>query len=83
MTSMQLALRYRVVPIISAVVMASAGLSLLCELPTWQETYQFVGGMYQPVARWPQRQSRWRYGAAGSRSNLPWRSPSGWRRRIC
>ena len=51
MTSMQLAPRYRVVPIISAVVMASAGLSLLREFTTWQETYEFVGGMAWHFAR--------------------------------
>ncbi|WP_435198765.1 bacteriorhodopsin [Qipengyuania sp. 902] len=62
MTSMQLAPRYRVVPIISAVVMASAGLSLLREFTTWQETYEFVGGMYQPVAEGETFTNAYRYG---------------------
>ena len=42
MTSMQLAPRYRVVAILSAVVMASAGLSLLREWSMWSETYEFM-----------------------------------------
>ena len=62
MTSMQLAPRYRVVPIISAVVMASAGLSLLREFTTWQETYELVGGMYQPVAEGETFTNAYRYG---------------------
>ncbi|ANU08746.1 bacteriorhodopsin [Paraurantiacibacter namhicola] len=49
MTSMQLAPRYRIVPIMSAIVMASAGLSLLREFTTWQDAYTLVGASYVPM----------------------------------
>ncbi|MXO84537.1 bacteriorhodopsin [Altererythrobacter aurantiacus] len=62
MTSMQLAPRYRIVPILSAVVMASAGLSLLREFSLWQESYAFTGAVYQPLANGETFTNAFRYG---------------------
>ena len=62
MTSMQLAPRYRIVPILSAVVMASAGLSLFREFTAWQEVYQFVGGQYVPLTEGETFTNAYRYG---------------------
>ena len=61
-TATQLAPRYRIVPILSAVVMASAGLSLFREFTTWQETYQFVDGLYRPVTEGETFTNAYRYG---------------------
>ncbi|MEE4201481.1 bacteriorhodopsin [Erythrobacter sp.] len=62
MMSFQPAPRYRIVPILSAVVMASAGLSLLREYTLWQESYQFVGSMYLPLAEGETFTNAFRYG---------------------
>ena len=62
MMSLQLAPRYRIVPVLSAVVMASAGLSLLREFSLWQESYQLVGNMYQPLAESSSFTNAFRYG---------------------
>ncbi len=62
MTSLQLAPRYRVVPILSAVVMASAGLSLMREFTLWQSSYEFVGGLYRPLAEGETFTNAFRYG---------------------
>ena len=62
MMSLQLAPRYRIVPVLSAVVMASAGLSLLREFSLWQESYQLVGNMYQPLAENSSFTNAFRYG---------------------
>ena len=62
MTSMQLAPRYRIVPILSAVVMASAGLSLFREFSAWQDVYQFVGGQYVPLTEGETFTNAYRYG---------------------
>ena len=61
-SSMQLAPRYRIVPILSAMVMASAGLSLLREFSTWQAAYELVGGTYQPVTDGEGFTNAYRYG---------------------
>ena len=60
--STQLAPRYRIVPVLSAVVMASAGLSMLREFTTWQETYSLVGGQYVPTADGDSFTNAYRYG---------------------
>ena len=62
MMSLQLAPRYRIVPVLSAVVMASAGLSLLREFSIWQSSYQLVGNMYQPLAEGESFTNAFRYG---------------------
>ncbi|GMN13752.1 bacteriorhodopsin [Altererythrobacter sp. MTPC7] len=62
MTSMQLAPRYRIVPVLSAIVMASAGLSLLREFSTWQAAYEFAGGVYTPLADGETFTNAYRYG---------------------
>ena len=62
MTSLQLAPRYRVVPILSAVVMASAGLSLLREFSLWQDVYTFTGGLYVPATEGDSFTNAFRYG---------------------
>ncbi|MHA6317908.1 bacteriorhodopsin [Altererythrobacter sp. CAU 1778] len=62
MMSRQLAPRYRIVPILSAVVMASAGLSLLREFSTWQDAYTLVGNAYQPVTDGDSFTNAFRYG---------------------
>jgi len=62
MTSFSLAPRYRIVPIMSAIVMASAGLSLLREFSLWQESYAFAGGLYQPLAEGSTFTNAFRYG---------------------
>ena len=58
----QLAPRYRIVPIMSAVVMASAGLSLMREFSLWQESYELVGTMYRPLAENSSFTNAFRYG---------------------
>ena len=60
--SRQLAPRYRIVPILSAVVMASAGLSLLREFSTWQDTYTLVDGLYVPASEGTGFTNAFRYG---------------------
>ena len=60
--SMQLAPRYRIVPIISAVVMASAGLSLLREFSLWEASYAFDGTLYRPLAEGETFTNAFRYG---------------------
>ena len=62
MMSMQLAPRYRVVPILSAVVMASAGLSLLREFSLWQTSYELAGAVYTPLAENSSFTNAFRYG---------------------
>ena len=62
MMSFTLAPRYRIVPILSAIVMASAGLSLLREFSLWQEAYAFAGGNYQPLAEGSTFTNAFRYG---------------------
>lgn len=62
MTSLQLAPRYRVVPILSAVVMASAGLSLMREFSLWQSSYAFDGSLYAPLAEGETFTNAFRYG---------------------
>ena len=64
MTSMQLAPRYRVVAILSAVVMASAGLSLLREWTMWSDTFQFISssGLWQPAQDGQTFSNAYRYG---------------------
>lgn len=62
MTSMQLAPRYRIVPIMSAIVMASAGLSLLREFSTWSDAYTLVGGAYVPMQGEDTFTNAFRYG---------------------
>ncbi|WBY17465.1 bacteriorhodopsin [Erythrobacteraceae bacterium WH01K] len=62
MTSMQLAPRYRIVPVLSAIVMASAGLSLLREFSTWQAAYEFAGSVYTPLADGETFTNAYRYG---------------------
>lgn len=62
MMSRQLAPRYRIVPILSAVVMASAGLSMLREFSTWQDTYTLVNGIYQPLLDGSSFTNAYRYG---------------------
>ena len=62
MMSMQLAPRYRIVPILSAIVMASAGLSLLREFSLWEASYQFADGLYQPLAEGETFTNAFRYG---------------------
>lgn len=61
-SSMQLAPRYRIVPIISAIVMASAGMSLLREFSLWQDTFAFVGGAYIPLTEGETFTNAFRYG---------------------
>ena len=62
MTSMQLAPRYRIVPIMSALVMASAGLSLMREFSLWEASYAFDGSLYQPLAEGNTFTNAFRYG---------------------
>ena len=62
MSSFQLAPRYRIVPIMSAIVMASAGLSLMREFNLWEASYAFTGGMYQPMAEGETFSNAFRYG---------------------
>jgi len=59
---LQLAPRYRIVPILSAVVMASAGLSLLREFNLWQTSYELVGSVYRPLAENQSFTNAFRYG---------------------
>lgn len=58
----QLPPRYRIVPILSAVVMISSGLSLLREANLWQDTYSFVNGLYLPVSEGTTFSNVYRYG---------------------
>ena len=60
--SFQLAPRYRIVPILSAVVMASAGLSLLREFSLWETSYELVGTTYNPLAENSAFHNAYRYG---------------------
>lgn len=62
MASFQLAPRYRVVPILSAVVMASAGLSLMRELSLWETSYELTGTLYTPLAESSSFTNAFRYG---------------------
>ena len=57
-----LAPRYRLVPLLSALVMTSAGLSLLREFSLWQESYSFVGGLYTPISEGQTFTNAFRYG---------------------
>ena len=60
--STQLAPRYRIVPIMSALVMASAGLSLMREFSLWEASYAFDGALYQPLAEGNTFTNAFRYG---------------------
>lgn len=62
MSAQNLAPRYRLVPVLSAVVMASAGLSLLQEFELWKASYAFVDGMYRPLAENETFTNAFRYG---------------------
>ena len=64
MTSLQLAPRYRVVAVLSAVVMASAGMSLLREWSMWSETFEFVAatGLWEPATGGQTFSNAYRYG---------------------
>ncbi len=62
LASFQLAPRYRVVPILSAVVMASAGLSLLREFSLWETSYSLQGAMYVPLSEGSSFTNAFRYG---------------------
>lgn len=64
MVSQQLAPRYRIVAVLSAVVMASAGLSLLKEWTMWSESYRFVAaaGLWAPLANGHTFSNAYRYG---------------------
>ncbi|RJY10259.1 bacteriorhodopsin [Aurantiacibacter aquimixticola] len=62
MMSFQLAPRYRIVPIMSALVMASAGLSLMREFQIWDATYAFNGSFYLPMAEGQTFTNAFRYG---------------------
>ena len=62
MSAQNLAPRYRLVPILSAVVMASAGISLLQEFSLWKESYAFVDGAYRPLAENEVFTNAYRYG---------------------
>ena len=58
----QVAPRYRIVPLLSAVVMASAGLSLLREFSLWQDSFAFDGALYAPLAEGETFTNAFRYG---------------------
>lgn len=62
LSSLQLAPRYRVVPILSAVVMASAGLNLMREFSLWEASFAFDGAMFQPLADGNVFTNAFRYG---------------------
>ena len=62
MTSLQLAPRYRLVPIMSSIVMLSAGLSLMQEFNLWRASYEFIGGVYRPLADGETFTNAYRYG---------------------
>ena len=62
MSAQNLAPRYRLVPVLSAVVMASAGLSLFQEFNLWKESYAFVDGVYRPLAENETFTNAFRYG---------------------
>jgi len=64
MTSLQLAPRYRVVAVLSAVVMASAGLSLLKEWTMWSESFTFSAttGFWTPLTNGQTFSNAYRYG---------------------
>lgn len=58
----QLPPRYRIVPLLSAVVMLSSGLSLLREATLWQDAYSFADGMYRPFSEGNTFTNIFRYG---------------------
>ena len=64
LTSLQLAPRYKLVAIISAVVMASAGLSLFREWSMWSASYDYdvTLGMWQPLSDNQTFSNVYRYG---------------------
>ena len=64
LTSLQLAPRYKLVAIISAVVMASAGLSLFREWSMWSASYDYdvVTGLWQPLSDNQTFSNVYRYG---------------------
>ena len=62
MSAHNLAPRYRLGPILSAVVMASAGISLLQEFSLWKESYAFVDGAFRPLAENEVFTNAYRYG---------------------
>ncbi|GGD58117.1 rhodopsin [Erythrobacter arachoides] len=62
MASLQVAPRYRIVPIMSAIVMASAGLSLMREFSLWEASFNFDGALYQPLSEGNVFTNAFRYG---------------------
>lgn len=64
MTSLQLVPRYRIVAVLSAVVMASSGLNLLSEASAWAETYSFsaLTGLWTPGGDGQTFSNAYRYG---------------------
>ena len=58
----QLAPRYRIVPVLSAVVMLSSGLSLLREATLWQDAFSFADGLYRPFSEGTTFSNVFRYG---------------------
>ena len=62
MSAQNLAPRYRLGPILSAVVMVSAGISLLQEFSLWKESYAFIDGAYRPLAENEVFTNAYRYG---------------------
>ena len=62
MSTQNLAPRYRLVPVLSAVVMATAGLTLLQEFHLWGESYAFVDGLYRPLTQNETFTNAYRYG---------------------
>ncbi|TCD04109.1 rhodopsin [Erythrobacteraceae bacterium CFH 75059] len=58
----QLAPRYRIVPVLSAVVMLSSGLSLLREATLWQDSYSYAEGLYRPMSEGNTFSNVFRYG---------------------
>lgn len=58
----QLAPRYRIIPVLSAVVMISSALSLYREASLWHETYSFVNGLYVPISEGTTFSNVYRYG---------------------
>ena len=64
MTATQLAPRYRLVAVLSAVVMASAGLSLFREWSMWSETFSYAAdlGQWVPLTEGQTFSNAYRYG---------------------
>ncbi|WP_228242816.1 bacteriorhodopsin [Porphyrobacter sp. GA68] len=58
----QLPPRYRIVPVLSAVVMVSSSISLYREASLWQETFTFIDGLYVPLTEGTTFSNVYRYG---------------------